>query len=219
VSDGSTPQGPPAGDAVAQDGPGPRAVSGFPLRAELGRKATHLALAALPVAWARGVLDDDVMRALLLGGLGVALLVEALRRWAPPVRRLFLALTGPLLRPHEHAGLTGATWLALALALLVLTHPPAATQVALWAVAVGDGLAAVVGRLTGGAHGTKSIAGSATCLLATALGAWWLGGAGPAPAVAIGAVAAIAERPRVALDDNFRVALATGLAAWGLLPA
>ena len=102
----------------------------------------------------------------------------------------------------------------------VLLLPMAAALVALWAAAVGDGLASIVGRLvaraSGTASGTKTWAGSTTCALATAIGAWWLAAIAAGPAAVIGIAAAAAERPRLALDDNVRVAAAAGLAAWVL---
>lgn len=190
------------------------------LQAELARKALHLSSAALPVAWSMGALSASSVRLILLVACGAALLIEAGRRASPAVQRAFSAVVGTLLRPHERAALTGATWLALSMLAAVLLLPTAAALVALWAAAVGDGLASVVGRLaaraSGTASGTKTWAGSIACALATAIGAWWLAAIAVGPAVVIGIAAAAAERPRLALDDNVRVAAAAGLAAWVL---
>ena len=176
--------------------------------------------AIVPVAWALGWITAPALRVLLVVAVAVALLMEWARR-KPAPGRLFTALFGAMLRPHEASGLTGATWLALAMLAAVLLLPAPAALVALWAGVFGDGLAAIVGRLAA-QRGTqdpeaKTIAGSLACLAATAAGAVWLAEASLAHAVLIGTAAAAAERPRLALDDNVRVTLVAGLAAWVLL--
>ncbi|MDH5233583.1 MAG: hypothetical protein OEW77_01395 [Gemmatimonadota bacterium] len=190
-----------------------------PVRAELARKALHLTFAALPVAWSAGALTAPEVRALLLAAASVALLVETARRRSPAVQRRFVATVGALLRPHERAALTGATWLVLAMLGATLLLPAAAAIVALWAAAVGDGLASITGRLVAREGGPKTWTGTITCALATALGAWWLVAAPPVAALVVGAITAATERPRLALDDNVRVAAAAGLAAWVLVVA
>ena len=103
---------------------------------------------------------------------------------------------------------------------VVALAPRAAAIASMWAVAVGDAAAAVVGRtlahrrevraaargqtFTPGAR--KSVAGSAACFVATLVGALWLAGLGPVVSVAAALAATLAEWPRVPLDDNLRVA-------------
>ena len=193
------------------------------VRAELARKALHLASAALPIALSVGAISLPALRVLLAVATLVALSVEIARHTMPAVQRRFVAGVGSMLRPHEHGAITGATWLAVALlgaALLLPAHP---AIVAMWAAAMGDGLASLVGRLASKRvsrdAGQKTWAGSVTCLVVTAAGAWWLVAAPIGAALLVGAAAAAAERPRIALDDNLRVAAAAGLAAWALLPA
>ncbi len=128
-------------------------------------------------------------------------------------------MVGSLLRPHEQRSLTGATWLAIGCFVAVFAFPHRAALSALWAVAVGDALAALVGSMVRSplaAPQEKTIAGSVSCLAATAFGAWWLAAAAPVTAVLIGTAAAVAERPRAWVNDNVRVAAAAGLAAWAL---
>ncbi len=84
---------------------------------------------------------------------------------------------------------------------------------------MGDASAALVGtawRRTRGGSG-KTWIGSAACVVASALGAWWLAGFALPAAVALGVVAAAVERPSLALDDNVRVTAGTALAAVVLL--
>ncbi|MHB1297402.1 MAG: hypothetical protein ACYC0B_02635 [Gemmatimonadaceae bacterium] len=198
----------------------PAVVPAVALRRELVRKAVHLGSVALPVGWAYGVLSPDTLVALLTVALASAVLVEGARHLSPAVARVFGVAFGPLLRPHERVELTGATWLAAAMLAAVIILPPRAGIIALWAAAAADGLASVVGRLVTywrrrPAVG-KTIIGSITCASVTMAGALWLAGTTWPVAAAIGTVTALAERPRGPLDDNLRVALAAGLAAWGL---
>lgn len=169
------------------------------------------------MGWAVGVLSPEMLRLLLTLAFATAALIEGARHLSSRAARLFDATFAPLLRPHERTGLTGATWLAAAMLGALIIFPSVPAVIALWAVAAGDGAASVVGRLatrSGAPRGGKTFAGSTTCALVTALGASWLGAASWPVALAIGALTALAERPRGPLDDNLRVAAAAGIAAW-----
>lgn len=149
-----------------------------------------------------------------------AVLIEGARHLSPAAARAFDALVGDLIRPHERAGITGATWLAVAMFLALIIFPGQAALIALWAAAVGDGSASVVGRFVAHRRGDtrpgKTLAGSLACAVMTALGVIWFSDLGLVRALAVGAVTALAERPRGPFDDNLRVAAAAGLAAWAL---
>lgn len=190
-----------------------------PLRAEVMRKALHLATAALPIAWWAGVVSDEAVRGLVGALAATALIAEAMRARFPVVQRAVERMVGGLLRAHERRGLTGATWLALSMCAVALILPQRAAICALWAVAVGDALAALVGRAfaaRGPSPTGKTFVGSFTCAATSAAGAWWLAAASPLVAALIGVASALAERPRLAIDDNVRVAAAAGIAAWVL---
>lgn len=209
------------------------------LRAEAARKALHLLSAAVPLAWALAVVPTPVIRIGLGAALAVAGTVEWLRRASPAFGARFRARLGPLLRPHETQHITGATWLAAVMCLAVWVFPRSAAVVALWAAAVGDAMAALVGRFAAARPlpvplvarpvdsqmavaiplARKTLAGSAACAVSTAAGAAWLVHAPLPAALGIGAAAAVAEWPRLAVDDNLRVGLAAGAAAWMLLGA
>ncbi|MCC7052526.1 MAG: hypothetical protein IT355_04620 [Gemmatimonadaceae bacterium] len=182
---------------------------------ELPRKTLHLTTMSVPVGLSLGVPQRTVALA-LLALFGVACGVEFARRRSRRFGAFFEGTFGSLLRPHErHRGITGATWLLAAFALTTLAAPPAAAIAATWAGAVGDGTAALAGRAWRQRHpgSGKTLAGSLACLVSTAAGAWWLAGFAAAAAAGLGAVAAGAERPGVAVDDNLRVTLAVALAA------
>lgn len=187
------------------------------LRHELARKSIHLASAAVPVAYAAGAPRAAVLVGLAGAGL-VATSVELARARSPGVRAVFDRLVGRLLRPHERHRWSGASWMCAAYLLAVLLFPRAEAVAAMLAVALGDAAAAVVGRAAGrvrpAASGQKTWAGSVACFAATVLGALLVAGLGAPAALACGAAAALAERPRRPLDDNVRVALAAGAAAW-----
>lgn len=195
-----------------------RTSAAFPLRAELARKALHVATAALPVGLSFGVTDVGTLRLVLSAAVLLALAVETLRLVWPAFRAAFLTAFSTLLRPREHTAFTGATWLAFAMALVLWLAPVNAAIAALWAAAVGDAAAAVVGRSVGrrSSSGGKTLAGSLAAAIATALGALWLTPASFGSALTLGVVAAVAERPVVAFDDNLRITLAVALAATGL---
>ena len=189
----------------------------LPLRAEVARKALHVATAALPVALSYGWSNQTTLRNVLTAAALVALAVELLRRVWPAFSTTFSTTFGHLIRTHERRALTGATWLAIAMAVVLWVAPLYAAIAALWAAAVGDAAAAVVGRSVGrwrkrvGAG--KTVVGSLAALVVTALGVLWLTPASLAVALLLGAVAAAAERPTAPLDDNLRIALAVAFAA------
>lgn len=196
-------------------------AAAWTLRAELARKALHLGTAALPIAWAFDVVDAAQLRLALTAAVAVALSIEALRARSPRAAELFRSSVGAMLRRHESTRLTGATWLALAMAGVVWLAPPPAALAALWAAAVGDATAALAGLSLASWRGVapdgrKSLAGSLAALLSTALGCLWLVAASWPVALTLGVVAALAEWPRRPLDDNLRVAVAVALAAVAL---
>ena len=97
-------------------------------------------------------------------------------------------------------------------------HAVGQTLAAVWADAgapvaegSGDPAAAIVGRALSPTGGRKTWAGSIACAVCSAIGVWWLTSATPMAALAVGALAAVVERPTRPLDDNVRVTAATGL--------
>jgi len=183
----------------------------------LGRKAIHLSLAVIPVCWAYGIAGTGVIRAGLAFAAATALAIELFRLRDPRVGARFEALFGRWLKPHERTEITGATWLLFAMLGAALVFPAPVARAALWAGIVGDAVAAVVGTAlrTTGAPG-KSGVGALACAVTTAAGVWWLAPTSWGIAIAIGAVAAAAEWPSHLGDDNARVTLLTGVAAWAL---
>ena len=184
---------------------------------EFQRKAIHIATAILPVAWAFGWLTGTQVRMLVAAAVVVALVVEFARYRSATFGARFEARFGALLRAHERTTLSGATWLAIGMWGAVMLAPPGAAIAALWAAAVGDAAAGLVGRsmqhLRGAPADSKSIVGSLALTIATAGGVLWLTPASRGVAIALGVVAAFAERPSRPGDDNVRVVLVVAGAA------
>ena len=189
-------------------------VAGAPLalRWELARKALHIAWAIVPVAYALGIRREVVLLGLALA-CAIAIIVEIARAHSVAFSRLFHRSTGPLLRHHEHRRWSGATWLLFSffLSVLIFDRPTAIT--AMWAVAVGDATAAIVGRTIGRHHvgrSAKTIEGSIACAIITMAGAFTIAQLTPLPSIVAGIAAALAEWPAGPLDDNMRIGLAVG---------
>jgi dolichol kinase len=190
------------------------------LRREVARKALHLTSVIAPVAYAAGL-----PRRLLVAGLAVlaliALVVELARTRHEALRAHFHGVLGALLREHELARWSGATWLLLALLSLALLAPRDVAIAGMWAVSVGDAVAALVGRAftppaPSLARAGKTGIGSAACFLATLLGALALAHLSPAEGLVAAASATAAERPASRVDDNIRIAaaVAVSLLVW-----
>jgi dolichol kinase len=181
------------------------------LRHELARKSIHVATVVVPLAYARGV-----ARGVVLAGLGflllVALLVELARVRSAWVGATFTRAVGGMLREHERLRWSGATWMLLAFVLAAALFPRDVAAAAMCAVSLGDAAAAVFGRALGRTRlvNGKTLEGAAACALATAAGAALVARLGAAECVVAGLCAAAAELPARPLDDNVRVALATG---------
>jgi dolichol kinase len=188
----------------------PSATPAFPLQREVARKGLHLLSVVVPVAYSVGVSRTVVVLALACA-VAVALVVELARARHEKTRTVFDARLGKLLRLHEARGLSGATWLIIALLASAVLFPRDIAIAAMAAVAVGDAAAAIVGRaLTRSAGEGKSLAGSFACFAASALMALAIARFSWAEALIVGIFAALAERPRRPLDDNLRIAMAVG---------
>lgn len=182
------------------------------LRWELTRKALHIVWAVVPVAYALGVRRQILILGLALACI-VAIIVEVSRTRSPVFSAHFRRATGLLLRHHEHRGWSGATWLLFSFLLSVLIFDPPTAIAAMWAVAVGDAVAAIVGRTLGRhriGRSTKTIEGSIACAIITAAGAFVVAQLPPMLSIVAGIAAALGEWPTGPLDDNLRIGLAVG---------
>ena len=99
----------------------------------------------VPVAYALG-LPRGYLVAALGAGATVAVIIELARAWHAPTRERFVRWVGVLLREHEHARWSGATWMVLSMLALVVLAPRGVAVAAMWAISAGDAAAALVGR-------------------------------------------------------------------------
>ncbi len=189
------------------------------LRHEFVRKALHLAMAVVPIAYAAGVSRGVLEMALMVAAV-IASLIEVLRRVSPTIGTTFERLLGVLMRPSERLSVTGATWLILSCLGAVLVLSPPAAIAALWCATVGDPAATIAGRLWSARRDTrvdrknrKTLAGSLACAGASFVGVYLLAGYAPAAAAAIALVAAAAEALPLRIDDNILVAASAGVIA------
>jgi dolichol kinase len=182
------------------------------LRWELTRKALHLSWAVVPIVYALGMPRPVIVFG-LAGACVVALAIEIGRAYSTAFGAVFTRHTGILLRQHEHRRWSGATWLLLSFLLSVLVFDPPLAIAAMWAVAVGDAAAAIVGRTIGRhrlGRSAKTIEGSIACAMITSAGAFGIAQLAPMPSFVAGVMAALGEWPSGPLDDNMRIGLAVG---------
>jgi len=182
------------------------------LRAEVARKALHMGWAVIPAMYAKGVPRNAIVGILIVATTG-ALVVELARRHSGAVRAVFHRAMGNLLREHEHNRMSGATWLLISFLIAVVLFDAPIAIGAMWAVAVGDASAALVGRSLGRIrirHSRKTIEGSIACVTVTALGCFLVAGLSPVVSMIAGLIAAAAEWPIGPLDDNIRIGMMVG---------
>lgn len=183
---------------------------GLSPRRELARKGLHILWTVIPVAYAT-ILSRAVVIWTLAFALTIALAVEIARSRNAHARGVFDSTVGALLREHERYGVSGATWLIVALLFAAVAFPHDVAIAAMCAVALGDAAAAIVGRaMTQAAVHRKSFSGSVACFAASAVSARAIAGFAWPEALIAGILAAVAERPQRPFDDNLRIAFAVG---------
>ena len=189
--------------------------AGLP-RPPVWRRLFHLtACSSIPLV---GIFVGATPMVVLLSVLsGIALLVESIRLRVPGLNRRMLRYLKPLLKTEEDRELTGATYVALASLAAFLLFDESLAITALFFLALGDPVAALVGSRMGGIRmfgkspfGTIAffLVGFAAVGLLSAGGVvdfhWAL--------VAGAAVAAVVELVPLVVDDNVSIPLVSGAA-------
>jgi dolichol kinase len=139
-------------------------------------------------------------------------------RWA---RYHFLRVTRTMLRPHERTRLAGATHMAIAYLLALVLFPRPIAVVAMLYNGLGDATAALVGKRWGRhrAHWGKSWEGAGAGLAVNLCVGLVVPGILLPAAISGAFTAALLELLPVPLDDNPRVTLGGGAAAWLVMAA
>ncbi|MBI2568850.1 MAG: hypothetical protein HYV63_17665 [Candidatus Schekmanbacteria bacterium] len=150
--------------------------------------------------------------------------MEVTRRIWPAWNDRLMRFYGPLAHPHEWHQVNSATWYATALVLLAATRSPLLCSIAVAVLAVGDPLAALIGRRFGRVRllNGRSLEGTLAFLFAGAGLAYVVTtsfhGLAPADALLVStsgaATGALAELVSKRIDDNFSIPLSTALGAF-----
>lgn len=206
-------------DQAPEDRAGTEERDSHPLRANLARKAIHLAMTLVPLAgWWRGYWLAFALTGLLLAA---SVLLESARRWWPQVNRLLWQFLPTTFRSWEDRRILGSTWFSIGALAALLLFGLNAGGAAILFLAWGDPAAELVGRKWGSPGQQKTVAGSLGCLgacLIAGLLAYAASGFRPG-ALLVGALVATAtERWSPPPDDNLWVpvlsALVMVMAAW-----
>jgi len=182
------------------------------IQTELLRKAIHLMVGATPLLASFSL---PVTEGLLVAGLLIYTVAESLRlqgRTLPVITRLTRAASRT--RDRNRAVL-GPITLGLGALLCFLLYPEPAASVGIYALAFGDGLSSVVGKLFGRVHlpftGGKTLEGSLAAFLAIFCAAW-TASRDPALALGVAATGTVLEALPLEDLDNLVIPLGTALA-------
>lgn len=189
-------------------------------KSEIYRKAIHVSSLIIPFTF-RYLLHSNVEVAVLyfLLPLSIGLLVfEILRLEHRTFKRFFWNFFGTVLRKHERSDFTGATYLLVSSMICISLFPKDIAFISLSFLAIGDTLAAIVGISLGKRKlpkSKKSIEGSLACFIGTFVFAMFFLNpqkyAIPLIALAGAIAATIAESSRIAIDDNVKIPIFSGL--------
>jgi len=145
------------------------------IQTELLRKAIHLMVGATPLL---ASISLPVTEGLLIAGLMVYTLAESFRlegRDLPVITHLTRAASR---NRDRHRAVLGPITLGLGALLCLMLYPEPAASVGIYALAFGDGLSSVVGKLFGRVKlpftGGKTLEGSLAAFVAIFWAAWWI---------------------------------------------
>ena len=184
---------------------------------EIFRKSIHLTIAAVPA-----IAAVDVLAAAGLLAVGIAIYVAAEQaRLCGGRVALISDITVLALRERDRRGFAlGPVTLGLGAMLALLLYPEPAASVAIYALAFGDGAAAVVGTALGRVKipftGGKSVAGSLACFLVVLAVTLRVTGDLNA-SLAIAAATALLEAAPTRDYDNLLIPVGAGLVALAVL--
>ncbi|WP_321992795.1 phosphatidate cytidylyltransferase [Marispirochaeta aestuarii] len=184
-----------------------------PVRTEVLRKSIHMLVALVPFA---ASLNPGITLALLAAGTIVYTYAELLRCMG--VRVVLISRLTAMASRERDLGrfVLGPVTLGIGTMLALLLYPAPAASIAIFALAFGDGLASLVGKLFGRIRiphtGGKTITGSAACFAAIFISARVVG-ASAETALAVAFVSTLVEMLPLKDLDNILLPLTAGTTA------
>ena len=187
------------------------------VQGELVRKSLHLLIAVVPVLAA---VNLPATLALLAFGTIFYAFAESSRRHGNRIM-VVSDLTIIASREKDKTGFVlGPITLGLGAMISLLLYPEPAASIAIYALAFGDGLAALIGRVVGGPKipllREKTLSGSLACFTAVFVMAYHVSRR-PTEAVIIAAVATLLEAIPTGNFDNIIIPFGVGMVATKLL--
>ncbi len=187
------------------------------VQGELVRKSLHLLIAIVPVLAA---VNLPATLALLATGTLFYAFAESSRRLGNPIL-VVSDLTVIASRDKDKVGFVlGPVTLGLGAMISLLLYPEPAASIAIYALAFGDGLAALVGRAVGGPKipflRGKTFTGSLACFAAVFVMAYHVSRR-PAESLIIASVATVLEGIPTGNFDNIIIPFGVGMVATRLL--
>jgi dolichol kinase len=195
----------------------------IPFSQEILRKATHIGALVIPVGyWILGPSRLEMLGVMVpITIIFILFDIGRLRGWLI-WEKIAAPLFDGMIRNHERADFTGATYILLTTCATVAMFPKPIAVAALTFIIVGDTLAALVGRRWGRHKwfGQKSIEGSLACLAGLIVVAHITPGLPLAVGLIGAAVATLVEAMPLHIDDNVTVPILSGivmLLVWNVL--
>jgi dolichol kinase len=181
------------------------------VRDEVPRKAIHLAASVIPLAVL--YLPLTLCRQGLILAAVVLLVTDLIRISNPKLRTYFSLFFGHLIRRHERRELLASTYLVVSALLATYFFSREVAAAALLYLTVGDTVAAMIGKAWGRTPlFGKTLEGFLGGLVASLAAAWLIVPGLPLWQLAVAAlVASVVEILPLAVDDNFRIPLLSGL--------
>ena len=180
------------------------------LLGEILRKLTHTGAISVPIVYY--FTSQRLILTLLAGAFAISLLIDLLRFFGHDKSKGFIyRYLGLIIRPHEKANFTGATYILASSILTILIFDKSIAILAIVFAVVGDTAGAIVGRIWGRIKfRNKTLEGStsffvACCIVALLVSGipWWVKIAGAFTAT-------IVEAFTFYVDDNLTVPLISG---------
>ena len=186
------------------------ALPGQAIRKELVRKSIHITIALVPT-----LANVNLLMTVVLLSAGILFyVVNETARVSGRTGGFVSRMTALAARPVERGFVWGPVTLGLGALAALLYYPDPASAVAIYALAFGDGIASLVGKIWGRGRvawvGGKTVIGSVACFVAVLISSY-LVLHDAALALVAAVVATLLELIPIKDADNLIIPLGTGL--------